>query len=208
MTQPNKSDISLNLCSVRTAYNRKKQPVQVRNALIECAASLAVSQGLNGITVQAVARAAGVTKGGFFHHFPHKQALLDAMFDDFLAESEREIDRLIAEDQHATGCFTRAYVMVSFDEIMQGNSSRRVPLSLSMMGSPVLCQRWASWLSGRLERHRHTDCQPVHQIVRLATDGAWLAQSVGNTQPLHDPLALREHLLTLIRESDNCENNV
>lgn len=197
-----KSDISLNCCPVKTAYHRKKQPAQVRNALIECAASLAVSQGLNGITVQAVAMAAGVTKGGFFHHFPHKQALLDAMFDDFLVEIDGDIDRLIAEDRDTVGCFTRAYVNVSFNEIMQGSCSRRVPLSLSMMGSPALCQRWASWLSDRLERHRHTDCLPIHRVVRLAADGAWLAESLGNSVGLNDRLTLRDYLLTLITESD------
>lgn len=79
-------------------WHRKKQPEQVRAALIQCAAELAARQGLTGVTVQAVSDAAGVTKGGFFHHFPHKQALLDAVFDAFMAEREQEIDALIAAD--------------------------------------------------------------------------------------------------------------
>jgi AcrR family transcriptional regulator len=38
-----------------TAYNRPKQPEQVRRALLDAAVALAEEQGLGGITVQAVA---------------------------------------------------------------------------------------------------------------------------------------------------------
>ena len=45
------------------AYSRKKQPEQVRRALLDCAATLAVEGGLSAVTLQAVAAAAanGVT---------------------------------------------------------------------------------------------------------------------------------------------------
>lgn len=202
MKQRIESDINPVSCPEKTAYHRKKQPEQVRNALLESAAALAASRGLNGITVQAVAQAAGVTKGGFFHHFPHKQALLDAVFDASMADSDRKIDRLMAEDTRRMGCFTRAYVTVAFDEILQGEDSLRMPLTLSMMSSPDLCQRWAAWMNDRLERHRLTDSLPLHQTVRLAADGAWLAQSLVNGETVRDMLALRDYLLTLIRGNE------
>jgi DNA-binding transcriptional regulator YbjK len=56
-------------------YHRQKQPEAVRRALLEQAARLAVEQGVAAVTVQAIADAAGVTKGGLTHHFPSKQAL-------------------------------------------------------------------------------------------------------------------------------------
>lgn len=190
------------LCCDR-GYKRKKQPEQVRAALIHCAAELAAQQGLNGVTVQAVAAAAGVTKGGFFHHFPHKQSLLDAVFDSFMAENERAIDRLLAVDGSSSGCFTRAYISVAFDDILQAEKSLRVPLSLSMMASPELCARWAAWLAGRLQRHHETDSQPQHEVARLAADGAWLACSLGHTAGTTNPLSLKNHLLTLTRERNS-----
>lgn len=187
------------LCCER-GYKRKKQPEQVRAALIHCAAELAAQQGLNGVTVQAVSEAAGVTKGGFFHHFSHKQALLDAVFDRFLAENERAIDHRMASDGLSSGCFTRAYISVAFDDILQAEKSLRIPLSLSMMTSPELCERWSAWLAGRLQRHHETDSLPQHEVARLAADGAWLACSLGNACSIRDPLSLKNYLLTLTRE--------
>ncbi|MBP8939478.1 MAG: helix-turn-helix transcriptional regulator, partial [Agrobacterium sp.] len=59
------------------AHERKKQPEIVRRSLLDCAAKLAADQGVAALSIQAVADAAGVTKGGLFHHFASKQALLE-----------------------------------------------------------------------------------------------------------------------------------
>ncbi|WP_195918375.1 TetR/AcrR family transcriptional regulator [Erwinia sorbitola] len=190
------------LCCER-GYKRKKQPEQVRAALIRCAAELAARSGLTGVTVQAVSAAAGVTKGGFFHHFPHKQALLDAVFASFLAENDQAIDRLMDADDLPSGRFTRAYIGVAFDDILQADKSLLIPLSLSMMASPELCERWAAWLAERLQRHQETDSLPQHEVARLAADGVWLAYSLGNTHGIRDPLSLKNHLLTLTRERNS-----
>lgn len=187
------------LCCDR-GYKRKKQPEQVRAALLQCAAELAALEGLSGVTVQAVSAAAGVTKGGFFHHFPHKQALLEAVFERFLAENEQAIDSVMARDGLSSGCFTRAYISVAFDDILQAEKSLRMPLSVSMMASPELCERWSLWLAGRLQRHHETDSLPQHEVARLAADGAWLAYSLGHARAIHDALSLKNTLLTLTRE--------
>jgi AcrR family transcriptional regulator len=74
-----------------SAHHRKKQPEQVRRALLDCAAQIAAEQGAAAITIQAVAERAGVTKGGLLHHFDSKQALLAAVFSDLLEQMDREI---------------------------------------------------------------------------------------------------------------------
>ncbi|MEP0456590.1 MAG: helix-turn-helix domain-containing protein, partial [Roseibium sp.] len=64
------------------AHKRVKDPQAVRRRLMDEAKKLAIESGISAITVQAVASAAGVTKGGFLHHFPSKQALIDAIFEE------------------------------------------------------------------------------------------------------------------------------
>ncbi|MBW8284343.1 MAG: TetR/AcrR family transcriptional regulator, partial [Rhizobium sp.] len=115
------------------AYSRKKQPEQVRRALLDCAATLAVENGLSAVTLQAVADAAGVTKGGLLHHFASKQILVEAVFAGLLAELGREIDGYMTADDEAYGRFTRAYVRAAFADHELGLRSPWAALSVSLI---------------------------------------------------------------------------
>lgn len=149
----------------------KRQPELVRRRLLDSAAMLAVKNGINGVSLSTVAADAGVTKGGLFHHFPNKQALTAALFDDVLQRLDEEIDRYIALDNGGHGCFTRAYIRVGF----ASSPDRHVwaALTYSMQADKELYQGWELWLSDRLKRHRATDGSEWLRVVRLAADGAW-----------------------------------
>ncbi|WP_210529938.1 TetR/AcrR family transcriptional regulator [Rubellimicrobium arenae] len=182
------------------AYARKKQPEAVRRALLDAAARIAVEQGAPGITVQAVAEAAGVTKGGLFHHFPNKQALIEAMFADVLEQLDREIDAHMAQDQDPHGPFSRAYVETLLVGERFGVGSPFDALSVAVLAEPSLGDLWATWLRDRLVRHQDTDADPMLEVVRLATDGAWLNHVIQRTErPRLE--GLREQLLNLTRQA-------
>ena len=159
------------LRNMKNAHERKKQPEIVRRSLLDCAAKLAAEQGVAALSVQAVADAAGVTKGGLFHHFPSKQALLEAVMTDLLAALDAEIDDLVSQDCEAFGSFTRAYVNAVFSD----RGRQWAAISVSMVGEPSLRRMWNSWIEGRLARHKETDDGVVLEMVRLAADGIWFA---------------------------------
>lgn len=156
-------------------YHRKKQPEQVRRALLDCAAQIAAEDGAAALTIQAVANRAGVTKGGLLHHFDSKQALLAAVFADLLERLDREIDTSIEKDPRAEGRFTRAYVRACFSDRLMGEQSLWAALSVAIISEPALRILWSSWLDQRMARHAETDSNPVLTAVRLAADGIWLA---------------------------------
>jgi len=55
----------------------KKQPKEVRiESLLMAAVEEFLEKGYDGASVDAIARRAGVSKGGFYHHFPNKEVLL------------------------------------------------------------------------------------------------------------------------------------
>lgn len=179
------------------AHHRKKDPAQVRRQLLDQAARLSVEEGMAGISLQDVAAAAGVTKGGLLHHFPTKQALVEAMFTDFLAVLDRDIDALIAADGEGPGCFSRAYVDAMFRQGEIGADSSCAVLGIAMLTDPRLRELWAKWLAARLDRHHATDSAAELEVIRYAADGVWLADFM-EVRPANRA-QLRNRLITATR---------
>lgn len=138
--------------------------------MLDCTSRIAAEQGLNAVTVQAVAAAAGVTKGGLFHHFSSKEKLIEAVVRDQLDQFDAAIEERLTADGNTHGCFTRAYVEV----VLGLDDNPLMAQALSLIGDPMLCAIWSGWLRNRLERHRETDSGVKLEIVRYASDGYWL----------------------------------
>lgn len=178
-------------------HKRKKDPETVRRALLDSAANIAASQGFAAVTMQAVAAAANVTKGGLFHHFANKQALVQAMALDQLDQLDVVIDNHIAADPDRHGRFTRAYVIASLDPHNSGGASAWGVIAASVGADPAMRMLWEKWLADRLKQHRDTDSGISLEVIRLAADGAWFAYLLGGVPAL----ALRDHLVSLTRKA-------
>src|SRR3546814_18659803 len=131
------------------SHQRKKQPELVRRSLIDCAARIVAEAGVGGATIQAVADAAGVTKGGLLHHFPSKQILIEALFADLLEQLDAQLDaQLEGElegDARSYGRFTRAYVraMTRLSEEASTGVWTDLPLAMPIGRAPCrerVCQ--------------------------------------------------------------------
>ena len=180
------------------AYTRSKQPELVRRALLDHAAKLAVEQGLAAVTVQAVSDAAGVTKGGFTHHFPSKQALIDTVFHELLEKLGHDLDRRMEGAPERYGAFTRAYLEAVCDMDPSERGSPWAARSISMLTDPKLRRLWARWFQDRLDSHEATDSDVQLTAIRLAADGVWLADLIGIAPDKR--AELRNHLLQQIHE--------
>ena len=155
---------------VKNAYMKKKDPLFVRESLLNAAFELAATKGMADVTANKVSELADVTKGAFFHHFDSKEALVTELMQMLL---DKQFDRLMAEEENSDGCFTRAYIKAAFSE---GAAERKIwGALLSLMASKDQVGRaWDSWLSERLKRHSKTDSRIELRVVRLTADGVWL----------------------------------
>lgn len=181
---------------------RKKEPEAVRRALLDSAASIAAAEGFAAVTIQSVATAANVTKGGLFHHFPSKQALVEGMCLDQLAKLDAEIDAVIANDPLGYGRFTRAYITTILDRKLFGSKTAGGALSVAITADQGMYGLWSKWLHSRLEQHRDTDGATALTIPRLAADGAWFLYIVPDSQNV-DVDEIRQLLLVMTTEKSD-----
>ncbi|HBZ3185229.1 TPA: TetR/AcrR family transcriptional regulator [Klebsiella pneumoniae] len=160
------------------AQHRKKDPVRLHRQLLESATMIAGRDGIAALSLNAVAREAGVSKGGLLHHFPNKQALIFALFARLLAIMEKAISELMAADNIAYGRFTRAYLRyLSNPELTDTHESRQLMvLSLAMPDEPVLRKCWRDWMLDHLAQGDALDNGPTGTLVRYAADGIWLSE--------------------------------
>lgn len=60
-------------------------------AWIAVAKATLIKEGVAAVKVDRLAKAAGVTRGGFYYRFKSRQGLLDALVDDWLATNHKPI---------------------------------------------------------------------------------------------------------------------
>jgi AcrR family transcriptional regulator len=161
--------------------HRKKDPARLQAQLLESAAMIAGRDGIAALSLNAVAREAGVSKGGLLHHFPNKQALIFALFARLLAIMEEAISGLMQNDRVAYGRFTRAYLNYLSDLTDTHESRQLMVLSLAMPDEPVLRKCWRDWMLEHLAQGDELDNGPTGTLVRYAADGIWLSELTGRT---------------------------
>jgi len=76
---------------------RARDPEATRQALLDAAIELFGTEGFDATSVQSIADRAQVTKGGFYHHFGSKQALLHEIHDRFIDYHLEQLRSLLAE---------------------------------------------------------------------------------------------------------------
>lgn len=172
--------------------------LQTREHLIAVARHVIVDQRQPALTLDAVAKAAGVSKGGLLHHFPSKDALVEAILGDLLTRFEAAAAARWQAEPPTPGRWLRAYIEATF-------ADDPVPLETITLLAAAITEKEtlmtrvvednARWYT----RLTSDGIPPVQaRIVRMAVDSYWVERVFG--QPLDDDerAALRMHLLRLV----------
>ncbi|RUS65648.1 HTH-type transcriptional regulator TtgR [Saezia sanguinis] len=166
------------------AYQRKKQPERVRAQLLEACAHMILAQGVAGLTLDAVAQMAGVSKGGLLHHFASKQALLDALYNELLEQMDAQVSNAMKKDPLPFGSFSRAYITVNTTGSSQKKQARLIEvMMLESLSQEKMRQCWDTWLEQRLQKSGPEERSAHLMLARYAADGLWLNDLMHTAQP-------------------------
>jgi AcrR family transcriptional regulator len=154
-----------------------------RERLLAAAAAVVRREGARGLTLDAVAGEAGVSKGGLLYHFPHKRDLVRGLVADWMDRFEAEVDA--DAEPERTGGWTRAYLSGS-DMTRMPPAERDLEFSLLsvLIDAPeeldFVRERYTAWQA----RMNADGIDPVDAtLVRLAADGLWYADLLGLAPP-------------------------
>ena len=149
-----------------------------RDNVLDAAEAVVAAVGAPGLTIDAVARQAGITKGGVQYCFGSKSDLIAAMIARWEAEFDAEVAALVGDDPDPL-TEIRAHVAVT-GRLDAAASSRAAVMLAALIQTPEQLQRTRAWYRARLDMlDAGTEAGRRARLALLATEGAFLLRSFG-----------------------------
>lgn len=171
--------------------------MNTRHQILEAANHLIEREGVSALTLEAVAAAAGVSKGGLLYHFPNKDALIEGMIAHLIQNFD---ERLSKWADFAN--WLKAYVRLTLAD-MSVLSQAQFGILAAIANNPGLIQPVVDQTAAWQERVEGAAHDPVlATIIRLATDGLFYAEMLGIRQ-VSDEMkqAVEQRLVEMIDDS-------
>ena len=158
--------------------SQRRVAKQTRELIFEAASQILCEEGWNSLSLAAVAKQAGLSKGGLLYHFPNKVLLIEALFEYHNDKFERRLEVLTQAEGGEEGAWLRAYVKASVEQIVDPNTAR---LYSSLFAAEeryataraLMRQKYVNW-QGKVEQSGLDSTRAT--LVRLAVDGLWFTE--------------------------------
>lgn len=178
----------------------RRDAARTRARLLEAAGSAISQHGVN-VSLDLIARGAGVSKGGLLHHFPTREELLVAVMRQLLADFDAAVEDALDDADDQPGRLTRAYVNAVFADLADGDRAREKVTLMGMVGSSPGVEEFVRLDDEQWQARLAQDgLDPMRaDVVTKAADGATGSLLWSRTDPAaYDGLRLT--LLALSRE--------
>ena len=144
----------------RRRYAPRLPPEQRREQLLDAALSVILEQGYSGVSVEAVARTAGVTRPVVYDHFPNLPRLLHALIEREEHYALEQLEHVVPDDP---GSVEPAELLAGgvrrfLDAVASRPATWRIIL-LPPEGTPELVRR-------HVETNRALTLQRIEQLAR------------------------------------------
>jgi AcrR family transcriptional regulator len=145
----------------RRRYAPRMPPDQRREQLIDAALGVILDQGYSGVSIEAIARAAGVTRPVVYDHFPNLGELLQAL----IAREERyALEQLREIVPESPGDFEPIELLLaSIRRFLDGVAARPATWRIILLppeGNPVIVRQL-------VDKNRATTLAQIEHLVRM-----------------------------------------
>jgi AcrR family transcriptional regulator len=180
-------------------------PPDARTRILDAVERIVLARGVAGLTLEAAAREAGISKGGLLYHFASKEALLTGLIERLAAFIRSEFEANCAAQPDGPGRVARAFMAWAFGE---GNCSpgdeqhdRAAAVFLAAFHhDPALLDPMRAVYAGMKDALLADGLpQGTAMAVLTACDGLFMAHLFGLYRPTEsDIAALHAHLAALL----------
>lgn len=188
---------------------------KTRDRILTAARGLVIDNGFGATSIDAVIAAAASSKGAFFHHFASKQALADALVEQYVAADLDMLQeglaaaRAVGQDPVEQAVAFIRYFEEAADEIMLGTTGclytsvlAEMQLIESGTSDPITkaTRQWrdayAGLLRDALGERDDVDIDALSDHVWVTFEGAFLlARTTGDPGQLRRQLAVLRSLV-------------
>lgn len=152
------------------------RPARARDSVLDAFEQLLVDEGPRAATMDAIAHAAGVSKGGLLYHFASKEALEAAACERLDERARHDLEEMSSAPEGMVASFLRTSV---WDDS---------PLDRSLIAASKLAQAGSADAADALRRVRelweqalrpHTRDETALQLVMMVSDGLYFNNALG-----------------------------
>lgn len=171
-----------------------------KQKLLDAATTIIMDNGVHQLTLDEVAKTAGVSKGGLLYHYPSKEALLTAIVERLQQEENELYESLQREGFGPVEAFVRL-----FDETKLHPERSPIQIDAEKMISFITlfavdqeyAARWKRDLDAFFETFQQTSDPAETMIIRYALEGMMMSEHFGVGVP---PAELKQAIITRLIE--------
>jgi AcrR family transcriptional regulator len=168
--------------------------------ILKATAKIINEDGVFSLTLEAVAKVAGVSKGGLLYHFSSKEALLEGMVHYLICGFADDMEKTVASDNGEKGNWTRAYTTLTFKQ-KKDDIDMNTAFLAAVATKPELLKLMSKQLQAIHAHIENDNIDPiVATIIRLAVDGVYFNQLYGIELKDSTRQQVLQHLIALTKE--------
>ena len=191
------------------ADKKSKSRSATREKILQAAVQVVMNRGVEGLTLDAVAQQAEISKGGLLYHFPNKNALIVNLGEQLLHNFEAALQNEFEQDDApgTPGQWLRAYVR-STERMSKESLALFARLSSFLVEMPPELLESVEAYEQRFHQRLEGDgIDPVQaRIIQLAIDGLWFSEVFQMAVPNEERRAqVVETLLSMTRSQESTD---